>query len=174
MTGKRQKHRKPNDGQQLAGKRRKLNDEQTSETSSKLKDGPQFCAKQNRYKHNKFVQNEAPKCECPEKKKFSYFIRPFIPFWHMQEFEFQSINDWENIPSPQVKPLNFSHDLVKTWLWDKKNCCFDKKKIYDALKKDLIERIQSQQATTPKDDLSESLFKLCKDFFSNYSNSIAW
>lgn len=110
-----------------------------------------FTAKSERYKDNKFIQNPKEEQNKPNDTKFNFYIRPFIPFWRVQQLNFEIINAFDEIPKINEKtyPRYVLHDLVQTWIAkdpvDK--CWFDREDIYNSLKDDLILRIQSQLPT---------------------------
>lgn len=116
-----------------------------------------FTAQKERYKSNTFKQNEIEEQEEPG-AKYNYYIRPFIPFWRVQQLNFETINSFDDIPyvNENTYPRYVLHDILQTWIGknpDDKSW-FDKKSVYDALKDDLIERINSQLP-------SKTLRRLC-------------
>lgn len=106
-----------------------------------------FSGKSERYKSNTFKQNEIKEQEKPG-TVYNYYIRPFIPFWRIQNLNFETINSFDEIPNINEKtyPRYVLHDLVQTWIGEnpEDKCCFDKKTVYGLLKDDLILRIKSQ------------------------------
>lgn len=113
----------------------------------------QFTAKSERYKDNRFKINKINDQKDPEdSQKYQFYIRPFIPFWRLQQLNFETINFFDEIPKINENrcPRYVLHDLVLTWI--AKNpvdkCWFDREDIYNFLKDDLISRIQSNLPTT--------------------------
>lgn len=119
----------------------------------------QFNSKSERYKTNTFTKNKISEQEKDsEKKNYNFYIRPFIPFWRVQQMNFETINSMNEIPIKNEKtyPRYVLHDLVKTWIAENPDdkSWFDREDVYDLLKDDLVERIQSK---LPKKALRESL-----------------
>lgn len=110
----------------------------------------QFTAKSERYKVNNFIKNTIEEQDDPD-KKYNFYIRPFIPFWRVQQLNFETVNAFDEIPkiNEKIYPRNVLHDLVKTWIAKnpEDKCWFDREDVYDLLKDDLILRIQSQLPT---------------------------
>lgn len=100
---------------------------------------------------NNFIQNTIDDQTELNKTKYNFYIRPFIPFWRVQQLNFETINAIDEIPKINEKtyPRNVLHDLVQTWIAKspRDKCWFDREDIYNLLKADLIQRIQSQLPT---------------------------
>lgn len=113
----------------------------------------QLSAKFERYKVNKFIKNKVEEQNDLDKKNYNYYIQPFIPFWRLQKLNFETINDYDEIPKINEKTCGryVLHDLVRTWVSENPNdkCWFDREDIYNLLKDDLILRIQSKLPTKP-------------------------
>lgn len=110
----------------------------------------QLTAKTERYKVNQFKKGTIEAEKDSETKKFNYYIRPFIPFWRVQQLNFDQINSFNDIPkvNENTCPRYVLHDLVKTWISENPgDIWFDRKDIFDLLRHDLILRIQSKLPT---------------------------
>lgn len=111
----------------------------------------QFNAKRERYKMNKFIKNIVKEEEKDPDVKYNYYIRPFIPFWRVQQLDFETVNECHEIPGKNESkyPRHVLHDLVQTWTTEnpQDKRWFDRKDIFELLKDDLALRIQSQVPT---------------------------
>lgn len=107
----------------------------------------QLSAKTERYKSNKFTKNTGDEQKVADEKTYLYYIRPFIPFWRVQQLNFETVNAIDEIPkvNENTCPRYVLHDLARTWIEDKS--WFDRQDVYNLLKDDLILRIQSKLPT---------------------------
>lgn len=114
-----------------------------------------FTARVERYKSNTFVQNEIEEETDEPGVIYNYYVRPFVPFWRVQQLDFETINSLFEIPkineSTYGYPRYVLHDLVQTWIGKspEKDRWFDKEIIYNLMKDDLIQRIKSQLTSKP-------------------------
>lgn len=106
-------------------------------------------SKKERYKASKFTQNKIK--EEKDEKKYNFYIRPYVPFWRVQQLNFETINAFDEIPhfNDSKCPRYVLRDLVQTWIAKdpQDKCWFDRADIYDLIKDDLILRIQSKLPT---------------------------
>lgn len=111
----------------------------------------QLSAKTERFKSNKFIKNTIEEEKVSDEQTYNYYIRPFIPFWQMQQLKFETINAFDEIPNINEKscPRYVLHDLVRTWISENPDdkSWFDREDIYSLLKDDLILRLQSKLPT---------------------------
>lgn len=112
----------------------------------------QLSAKTERFKSNEFIKNTIEEEKVSDEQTYNYYIRPFIPFWQMQQLKFETINAFDEIPNINEKscPRYVLHDLVRTWISEDPDdkSWFDRADIYDFIKDDLILRIHSKLPTT--------------------------
>lgn len=110
-----------------------------------------FTSKSERYKVNKFTKNSVEEQKASDNQKYNFYIRPFIPFWRIQQLNFETINTFDEIPkiNEYTYPRYVLHDLVRTWIAENPvdKCWFDREDVFDLLKDDFIQRIQSKLPT---------------------------
>lgn len=93
-----------------------------------------------------FVKNEPVYEE--DENDYNFYIRPYIPFWSVQNLSFDQIAALDKIPSQRegTYPRYVLEKLVRTWIsydpMDKQ--WFDTKNIFNELKNDLISKLQSK------------------------------
>lgn len=95
------------------------------------------------------MQNTIKEQEDPDETKYNFYIRPFIPFWRVQQLNFETINAIDEIPkiNDKIYPRYVLHDLVRTWNSKNSYIWFDREDVFNSLKDDLIKRIKSQLPT---------------------------
>lgn len=113
-----------------------------------------FTAHRERYKSNNFKQNEDKDSDEGNTgvKNYIYYIRPFVPFWRIQNLSFEHVISLGKIPlmNEGTYPRYVLHDLVKTWVGNNPDDkWFDREDVWDWLKDDVISRIQSTICTKP-------------------------
>lgn len=99
-----------------------------------------------RFKSNSFVRNA--EVREADTGSYSFYIRPFITFWSLQSLSFDVINNLKTVPKQREDnyPRYVLEKLARTWHLEspKDSDWFDKKNIYDELKKDLIAKLESK------------------------------
>lgn len=113
-----------------------------------------------RYQVNLFEEND----EEEDESAYTYFIRPFIPFWSMQSLRFEDVNSYNEIPAQREGkyPRYIMEKLVRTWL-RKDKAWFDQKRIFDVLKEDIIAMLDS--ITPPNKKLRENIYSIYMNIF---------
>lgn len=102
-----------------------------------------------RYKPNEFIQHDE---KDESGADFIYYVRPFIPFWSVQNLSFETINSLTSIPKQREGeyPRYVLEKLGRTWITsnpDGKDW-FDQNEIFTALKNDLIMKLESKYSLT--------------------------
>lgn len=93
---------------------------------------------------NQFQENENLHDQ-EEGSDFTYYVRPFIPFWSLQCLRFEDINNYCKVPAQREKryPRYLMEKLVRTWLMKDKQW-FDQENVFAALKEDIGAMLNSQ------------------------------
>lgn len=105
---------------------------------------------QQRYQVNQF--NEGDRDYGEDDSGYTYYVRPFVPFWSLQSLQFEDINKHDKVPAQRDKtyPRYLMEKLVKTWLRRDKQW-FDQKEIFEILKEDIAAMLDSK--SPPKKNL---------------------
>lgn len=94
---------------------------------------------------------------------YVYYIRPFIPFWSLQSLRFEDVNKYNKMQPQRDKkyPRYVMEKLTRTWIKKDKEW-FDQKEVYEALKEDIVDMIDSKFPATKKlrKCLTEYFFKI--------------
>lgn len=116
-----------------------------------------------RYQVNLFEENGENYDE-EEDESYTYFIRPFIPFWSLQSLRFEDVNSYNTIPAQRDAkyPRYVMEKLVRTWL-KKDKTWFDQKEIFDILEEDIIAMLDS--IMPPKKQLRENNYSIHMNIF---------
>lgn len=100
-----------------------------------------------RYKSNEYIQNNAPS-STNANSHYLYYVRPFIPFFSVQNLDFTNINELTEIPKQRENkyPRYVLEKLGRTWIGEKGDDTnwFDKATIFEELHKDLVARLASK------------------------------
>lgn len=115
-----------------------------------------ICIYIQRYKVNKYVKNEQEEASDGD---FFHYVRPYIPFFSVQELTFSRINELSKVP-PQTEPTcprYVLNKLERTWIDEEDKNWFDREDVFNELKNDLVEKIQSK-LVVDNESRSNSIF----------------
>lgn len=112
-----------------------------------------------RYQVNLYEENCGIHDEEEDESAYTYFIRPYIPFWSLQSLRFEDVNSYNEIPAQREGkyPRYVMEKLVRTWL-RKDKTWFDQKEIFDILEEDIIAMLDS--IMPPKKKLRENNYSI--------------